>query len=114
MTTTSKAAQTDKNGKFTAPSEEDLAREIEGLRNDLAALTNRFSKIGDAGARTASEYSRGTKAAAVETGEALYADFSSRASELEKQAAQSIRRHPLQALGLAAGIGFLAALLTRR
>ena len=28
--------------------------------------------------------------------------------------AESIRRHPLQALGIAAGIGFLAALLTRR
>ena len=91
-----------------------LSREIEGLRKDLSALTERFSNIGDVGVRTASGYTRQKSAEAREKGEAASAELSTRASELESQAAESIRNHPLQALGLAAGIGFLAALLTRR
>ncbi|MFZ2099274.1 MAG: DUF883 C-terminal domain-containing protein [Oricola sp.] len=107
MTTATKAASSTKN-------EADLAAEIEGLRKDIEALAGRFSSISEAGARTAAGYTRETTAAAREKGEAVYADLSARASELEQQAADQIRRHPLQALGIAAGIGFLAALLTRR
>jgi ElaB/YqjD/DUF883 family membrane-anchored ribosome-binding protein len=107
MTTATKSSRTAKN-------ETELAGEIEGLRKDLEALAERFSSLGDAGMRTAAGYTRESSAAAREKGEAVYADLSARASELEHQAAEQIRRHPLQALGIAAGIGFLAALLTRR
>ena len=90
--------------------EKDLAKEIDGLRADLAALSDRFSKLTDAGFRTAGE--KGEEARL--RGEAAYSALSERASDLEHQAVDSIRRHPLQSLGIAAGIGFLAALMTRR
>lgn len=90
--------------------EKDLANEIEGLREDLSALTERFSRLTDAGIRTAGE--KGAEAKL--RGQAAYDDLYARASDLEHQAADQIRRHPLQALGIAAGVGFLAALLTRR
>jgi ElaB/YqjD/DUF883 family membrane-anchored ribosome-binding protein len=112
MTTATKTARNAKTGSLA--SEAELAAEIEGLRKDLSALTERFAHLGEAGVRTAADYSRETRAAAREKGEAVYADISARASEFEHQAAESIRRHPLQALGIAAGIGFLAAFLTRR
>ncbi|MAZ16144.1 YqjD family protein [Oricola sp.] len=95
-------------------SEADLAAELDGLRKDFEALAERFTSLSDAGARTARDYTKEKAAAAREKGEAVYSDFSARASELENQAAYQIRRHPLQALGIAAGVGFLAALLTRR
>lgn len=107
MTTANKSAR-------TAENEVDLAAEIEGLRKDLHSLSERFSSLTDAGVRTARGYTRDTAASARETGEAVYSDIAARASELETQAADQIRRHPLQALGFAAGLGFLAAMLTRR
>ncbi|MCI5074845.1 hypothetical protein [Oricola sp.] len=112
MTTATKTARTDKNGSLA--SEAELAAEIEGLRKDLSALTDRFAQLGEAGMRTAADYSRETRTAAREKGEAVYADISARASAFEREASAQIRRHPLQALGMAAGIGFLAALITRR
>lgn len=95
-------------------SEAELRREIEALRQDMSALTKRFGKIGDAGVKTAKDYGRDTRDAAYETGEALYEDAVARISDLERQTVRSIRENPLQAVGIAAGIGFLAALLTRR
>lgn len=109
--TASKSARTSKNG---SASNDELARELEGLRNDLATLTDRFSRLSDASVRTASDFTREKSAEARHRGEAAYAEISARANDLERQATDSIRRHPLQALGIAAGIGFLAALLTRR
>lgn len=108
--TATKTARNNGPAKTAGSAENDLSREVEGLRRDLAALTERFSNITDAGIRTAGE--KGSEAR--QRGEAAYAELSSRASEFERQAADSIRRHPLQALGIAAGVGFLAALLTRR
>lgn len=95
-------------------SEAELSAEIDGLRKDFEALAERISSLSDAGVRTARDYTREKSAAAREKGEAVYSDVSARASEFEQQAADQIRRHPLQALGIAAGVGFLAALLTRR
>jgi ElaB/YqjD/DUF883 family membrane-anchored ribosome-binding protein len=109
--TATKSARTTKNG---SAGENDLARELEGLRKDLAALTDRFSNLSEAGIRTANDFTREKSAEARQRGETAYAEISARASDLERQAGETIRRHPLQALGIAAGVGFLAALLTRR
>ena len=113
MTTATKTARA--NNTAAGPNtDKELAKEVEGLRKDLAALADRFSKIGDAGYRAASDLTAEKTAAARHRGEAIYADVSERAGELEQQVTASIRRHPLQSLALAAGIGFLAALVTRR
>ncbi|QKV19035.1 DUF883 family protein [Oricola thermophila] len=110
-TTATKSARTSKNGRA---GEVELAREVEGLREDLAALTERFSSVSDLGLRTARDFTREKGDEAFRRGEAAYEEISAHASELERKAANSIREHPLQALGIAAGVGFLAALLTRR
>lgn len=112
--TTATATNPARATKKVDEDKKDLAREIEGLRKDLAALTDRFSNLSDAGIRTASDFTREKGAEARQRGEMAYAEISQRASELERQAADSIRKHPIQALGIAAGVGFLAALLTRR
>lgn len=109
--TATKSMNTAKNG---SPAEDDLAREVEGLRKDLASLTERFSSLTDAGIRTANDFTHKKSAEARERGEAIYSELSDRAGEIEQQAMASVRRHPLQALGIAAGVGFLAAMLTRR
>lgn len=112
--TTATATKTPRPANATGTANSDLSREVEGLRRDLSALTDRFSALSDAGVRTAKDYTREKTAEARLRGEEAYADISARASEWERQAVESVRRHPLQALGIAAGVGFLAALLTRR
>lgn len=112
--TTATATKSARGTSNRGASESDLAREVEGLRDELLALTERFSSLSGAGIRTASEFTREKTAEARDRGETAYAEMSARASEFERQAADSIRRHPLQALGIAAGVGFLAAILTRR
>ena len=112
--TTATATKSARAANGASASKDDLAQEIEGLRRDLSALMDLFADLGDAGIRAASDVTREKSAEARHRGAAAYAELSARASDFEQQAAESIRRHPLQALGVAAGIGFLAAILTRR
>lgn len=107
------AAKSDKpsNGPRTP---QDLEDEIEQLKAEIANLAKQF--------QTVSEHSYGTaRRAATEGVSQLRAqgaeaieNLRGSASDFEKQLADTVREKPVTALAVAAGIGFLFALMSRR
>ncbi|ADZ71357.1 DUF883 family protein [Polymorphum gilvum] len=93
---------------------DDLAAQIAALKADLSSLTARIAGLGETGARALRTETKTATAKAAATGEALIHELAARERELELRARAGIREHPLQAVAIAAGVGFLAALLVRR
>jgi ElaB/YqjD/DUF883 family membrane-anchored ribosome-binding protein len=102
---------TDKDGSRTP---EDLAAEIERLKADITRLTEQLRQTGQHSFDTA----RRAAAEGVDQlwaqGEAAYEGLKANASDLERDLTDTVREKPLTALAIAAGVGFLFALLTRR
>lgn len=97
-----------------AVSAREIEDDIERIRNDIAALAGSLKKYG---AGKTGEY----KARATSAGEELSRksqdalnDLTAELQGYERALTNEIRRHPLQSLGIAAGIGFLVATLVRR
>lgn len=88
-------------------SPEDLAAEIDQLKADIAKLVEQLQETGQhsygAARRAAAEGIDALKA----QGEAYYESF-------EQQLTDSVREKPVTALAIAAGVGFLFALMSRR
>jgi len=100
--------------KETAPSVEDLEAQITELRREIASLTKNIAAFGQA---KADEYRSGIEGLASDAVHAsLNALHSARdeAASLEESFEEHVRARPLQSIGIALGVGFLAALLTRR
>jgi len=100
--------------KAAAPSVEDLEDQITELRREIAALTK---NIGAFGASKVDDYKDGIDRLAADAVNASLNAFSSAKQEaisLEESFDEQVRARPLQAIGIAVGVGFLAALLTRR
>jgi ElaB/YqjD/DUF883 family membrane-anchored ribosome-binding protein len=108
-TTSSKSAK--ENGT-RAP--EDLAADIEQLKVDIAKLTRQLQETGEhsygAARRAAAEGVDQLKA----QGEAAIENLRASASDLERQISDTVREKPVTSLAIAAGIGYLFALLARR
>lgn len=108
MATAPRAGRT----KGSAP--DDLEAEIARLREDVARLTEQLAKTGE------HSYSAARRAAAQgaeqlrATGEAAAAALRSNAGDIEKQVVDAVREKPLTALAIAAGIGCLLGLMSRR
>lgn len=92
----------------------DLEADIRQLREDVAALAKQLAATTQHGAGTA-------RAVALEgvdhlrlQGEAAIDALRSNARDLEAQLTSSVREKPVTSLAIAAGIGFLFALFTRR
>lgn len=92
----------------------DIERNVERVRGDIAALTKSLTQYG---AAKSGEY----KAKADKTGRELAQSaqdaidtLTGELETLEKMLANRVREKPLQALGIAAGAGFLIAWLARR
>lgn len=82
---------------------EDLSQQMEQLRSDVAEISK---TLGDLGRSQVTELrSRAEKGAA---------EMRDRARDVEHQAEDYIREHPLQSLAIAAGLGLLVGWLTRR
>jgi ElaB/YqjD/DUF883 family membrane-anchored ribosome-binding protein len=103
----------DKNGNG-ARATEDLAADIELLKADIAKLTKQLQETGQhsygAARRAANEGVEQLKA----QGEAALENLRANASDIERQISDTVREKPVTALAIAAGVGFLFALLTRR
>lgn len=93
---------------------EDLATDIEQLKADIAKLTEQLQETGQhsygAARRAAAEGVDQLKA----QGEAAMENLRARANDLEGQISDSVREKPLTSLAIAAGVGYLFALLARR
>jgi ElaB/YqjD/DUF883 family membrane-anchored ribosome-binding protein len=109
------ATTSTKSGKDNgARTPEDLAADIEQLKADIAKLTELLQETGQhsygAARRAATEGVDQLKA----QGEAAMENLRARANDLEGQISDSVREKPLTSLAIAAGVGYLFALLARR
>lgn len=95
------------------PSPEDLEAEIARLREDVATLAAQLQKTGEhsysAAMRAASEGADQIRA----KGEAAVDSLKSSASDIEQQISGAVREKPITALAIAAGVGYLLAILRR-
>lgn len=101
-------------GIRTAEAVDQIAADIDSLRAELVALTASVAKLGGEAADTMRQHTgeiTGDVAAVYKAG---ISDLSAELGRLENRTARSIQANPLQAVGIAAGIGFLLALITRR
>jgi ElaB/YqjD/DUF883 family membrane-anchored ribosome-binding protein len=93
---------------------EDVEERMQELRNEVAALTRTLASFG---ATKVDDYKSGLDRLASEAIASSSRAFSSARDEavsLEESLEAQIRSRPLQSVGIAVGVGFLAALLTRR
>ncbi|MBI1621415.1 DUF883 family protein [Aquamicrobium zhengzhouense] len=98
---------------FTTGSPADLEAEIKRLREDVAKLADQLAKTSEhtysAARRVASEGADHLRA----KGEAAVDAIRSNASDIEEQISDAVREKPITALAIAAGIGYLLAVLRR-
>ncbi|MEX5728217.1 ElaB/YqjD/DUF883 family membrane-anchored ribosome-binding protein [Rhodovulum iodosum] len=97
-----------------AASSEDLERQIDALKADIAGISR---TLADMGAERRSELQDSVHKTASDLkarGEATLDDARARGGELGDQAADAVRRQPATAMGLAVGLGFVVGLMTGR
>ncbi|AZO21362.1 MULTISPECIES: YqjD family protein [unclassified Mesorhizobium] len=97
-----------------APSNSDLEADIRQLRADIEELTRQLAKTGEHGygaARHAA--SEGVEHLRAQ-GEAAFESVRGSAQDIEAQLIATVREKPVTSLAIAAGVGFLFALLSRR
>ncbi|KAA3447182.1 hypothetical protein C7I87_28465 [Mesorhizobium sp. SARCC-RB16n] len=97
-----------------ARANQDLEADIRQLKADIDKLTRQLAKTGEHGYGTA----RRAAADGVEQlraqGEAAFDSLRGNARDIEAQMVASVREKPVTSLAIAAGVGFLFALLARR
>ncbi|TPM37750.1 DUF883 family protein [Mesorhizobium sp. B2-3-4] len=97
-----------------ARANQDLEADIRQLKADIDKLTKQLAKTGEHGYGTA----RRAAAEGVEQlraqGEAAFDSLRGNARDIEAQMVASVREKPVTSLAIAAGVGFLFALLARR
>jgi ElaB/YqjD/DUF883 family membrane-anchored ribosome-binding protein len=98
----------------TARTVSDLEADIRQLREDLAKLTEQLARTGQhsfgAAKRAATESVEQLKA----QGEAAIDRLRGQAHDLEDELVTHVREKPLTSLAIAAGVGYLLAMLSRR
>ena len=99
------------NGSKTVP---ELESDIEKLREDIALLTKHLKETGDhtmkGAKRAASEQAEQLRA----QGEAAIDTAREKAGDMEDELVARVREKPITSLALAAGVGFLFAVIMRR
>ncbi len=102
-------ASSDKDAKPETAAK-DLEAEIARLREDISQLTKHLASTG----KTARQAAKGSAEQLRAQGEVAMEGIRTNAEDAERQLIEAVREKPLKALALAAGVGFLAAVLTRR
>lgn len=112
MATASTKTLKSENG--TRATAQDLEADIQQLKDDIAKLAKQLAATGEhsygAARRAATE---GADRLRVE-GEAALETIRANAKDIEQHVMTSVREKPLTALAIAAGVGFLFALMARR
>ena len=108
------ATSSTKSARDSEQAAEDLATDIEQLKADIAKLARQLQETGEhsygAARRAAGEGVDQLRA----QGEVALESLRSSANDLERQITDTVREKPVTALAIAAGVGFLFALLARR
>jgi ElaB/YqjD/DUF883 family membrane-anchored ribosome-binding protein len=100
--------------KASSPSAEDLEDQIAELRREIAALTKNIAAFGSAKVDDYRADIESLAADAVSASLNALNKAKDEAISLEESFEEQVRARPLQSIGIALGVGFLAALLTRR
>ncbi|SFB19090.1 Membrane-anchored ribosome-binding protein, inhibits growth in stationary phase, ElaB/YqjD/DUF883 family [Rhizobium sp. NFR07] len=101
------------NGSSSA-STKDIEVQLQQLREDISALAKTVAAVGN---EKATEVKGKAKRAAADATDASYQMVEaakSQAVSLERDLERQIRANPIQSVAIAAGAGFLFALLSRR
>lgn len=93
---------------------QDLARQIEVLREEIARLGAEFSRSRERSASAAKQAAADGVESLRAQGEIALDQIRERAGEIETELTQYVRTKPFTSLAIAAGVGFLLALLARR
>ncbi len=108
------ASRSEKSENGGRVSTRDLETDIQQLRDDIAKLAKQMTATGE------HSYSAARRAATEGAdqlrlqGEAALETIRANAKDIEQQVLTTVREKPVTALAVAAGIGFLLALMTRR
>lgn len=92
----------------------DVEAEIALLREDIARLAKEISQIGGRSVNTAKRAASQGVEQLKARGEAKYEDLRGSAEDIEAEVSRRVREKPLTSLAMAAGVGFLFALIARR
>ncbi|UDL88021.1 hypothetical protein LGH82_23060 [Mesorhizobium sp. PAMC28654] len=92
----------------------DLEADIKQLKADIEKLTRQLAKTGEHGYGTARRAATEGVEQLRAQGEAAFDNLRSNARDVEAQLLASVREKPVTSLAIAAGVGFLFALLARR
>ncbi|MGY6412208.1 MAG: DUF883 family protein [Alkalilacustris sp.] len=104
-----------KDGKAAeAPTVEDLNRQMEALREDVAAIAETLKALGRAQGKAAAEGVREKADEARAAGEAQVEALRRSLEAILAEADSAARQKPVTAMGIAAGFGFLIGLLLAR
>lgn len=98
----------------TKVTQQDLEADVARLREDVSKLAEQLAVTGQHSYKTARRAaSEGADQLRAKRGEAVQA-LRANADDLERQLTDSVREKPITSLAVAAGVGFLVALLTNR
>ncbi|RVD66245.1 DUF883 family protein [Mesorhizobium sp. M7A.F.Ca.ET.027.03.2.1] len=92
----------------------DLEADIRQLKAHIDKLTKQLAKTGEHGYGTARRAATEGVEQLRAQGEAAFDSLRSNAKDIEAQMMASVREKPVTSLAIAAGVGFLFALIARR
>ncbi|MFD1746816.1 YqjD family protein [Rhizobium helianthi] len=95
-------------------SEADIERQLQQLREDIAALARSVAAAGTNKADTLKHKARRASHEAMDASAQALDSAKLQFQSMEKDLERQIRTKPLQSVAIAAGIGFLFAMLSRR
>jgi ElaB/YqjD/DUF883 family membrane-anchored ribosome-binding protein len=92
----------------------DLQADIEQLKADIQELTEQLAKTGQHGYGAARRAAADSDEHLRAQGEAAFESMRGSAEDIEAQLVAKVREKPVTSLAIAAAVGFLFALLSRR
>ncbi|PWE33488.1 hypothetical protein DDZ14_04630 [Maritimibacter sp. 55A14] len=93
---------------------EQLSKQIEMLKNDIASISQTLTDMGAQRRDEAVEGMRRTASELRDRGQARAAEAREYAEDTGHQVADAVRQQPATAVGLAVGLGFILGFLTSR
>jgi ElaB/YqjD/DUF883 family membrane-anchored ribosome-binding protein len=115
MPATSSTTEFSRTGNATSSaSTKDIEVQLQQLREDISSLAKTVAAVGN---EKATEVKGKAKRAAADATDASYQMVEAakgQALSLERDLERQIRANPIQSVAIAAGVGFLFALLSRR
>lgn len=105
------------NGSRTSPSQasvSEMEAQIETLKAEIAKLTAQVQSSGERSLEAVKNIAHEGLSQARAKGEAAIQGLKSEAGDIEGEIVARVREKPFTSLAIAAGVGFLFALLARR